>query len=140
MTTFADIDFKSLPTKYQDLVAFHPPRVIRDKVDYKNTTTLIDAMAGHKLTKDQDDYLELLSQIVEAYEDEQLSESKPAHPIETLKYLLAENSMTGEDLAGLLRVDRSQAFKILKGSRALTTEHIKKLCERFHVRADLFLA
>ncbi len=139
MKTAKDLNFQSLPTKYQELIAFHAPRVIHDAVDYENTTAIIDAMAGHKLTRDQDDYLELLSQIVEAYEDEQITEPKPAEPAETLRFLLRESNLTGDNLAELLDVDRSQAFKILKGTRALTAQHIKKVAERFHVSADLFM-
>jgi antitoxin component HigA of HigAB toxin-antitoxin module len=37
-------------------------------------------------------------------------------------------------------VDRSIAYRILKGARNLTAEHIKKLSGRFAVSADLFLA
>ncbi len=47
--------------------------------------------------------------------------------------------MTGEDLAALLGIDRSQAFKILKGTRSLTVEHIRKLSERFQTGADIFV-
>lgn len=47
--------------------------------------------------------------------------------------------MTGDDLAKLLKVDRSVAYKILKGTRNLTTNHLRRLCERFSVRADLFI-
>jgi antitoxin component HigA of HigAB toxin-antitoxin module len=43
-------------------------------------------------------------------------------------------------LAKLLSVDRSTAYKILKGTRNLTTEHIRRLCERFMVGPELFIA
>jgi transcriptional regulator with XRE-family HTH domain len=46
---------------------------------------------------------------------------------------------SGDDLAKLIGVDRSVAYRILKGERALTTDHIKTLCERFSVPADLFI-
>ena len=35
---------------------------------YKNTVEMVDAPAGHKLNRDQDDYLLLLSGLVERYE------------------------------------------------------------------------
>ena len=63
--------------------------------------------------------------------------SLPAN--ELVAYLLEENDLKKEDLAKLLEVERSAAFKILKGSRNLTAEHIRKLCERFRVSADLFI-
>lgn len=131
--------FHSLPTIYAELVALHMPRPIHDEVAYRNTVQIIDAMAGHPLNDDQEDYLQLLSQTVEAYENEIAPLSNPLSGLESLRFLLQENDLGGDDLASILAVDRSTAFKILKGTRRLTAEHIRKLASRFHVSADLFL-
>jgi HTH-type transcriptional regulator / antitoxin HigA len=56
-----------------------------------------------------------------------------------LKYVLEENRLTGDDLATILDVDRSVAYRILKGERGLTTTHVKALRDRFSVSADLFV-
>lgn len=128
-----------LPKSYGELIALHVPRPISDKVSYENTVAIVDALAGQTLNRDQEDYLEILSEVIETYEEA----SQPTFPRLTvtklLQFLLEENDMTGEDLANLLQVDRSVAYKILKGTRNLTTDHIRKLCERFSVRADLFI-
>ena len=129
-----------LPTRYSELVALHMPRPIHDRVAYDNTVEVIDALAGHKLNADQDDYLELLSQLVETYEAAHLTVYPKVKGIEALKFLLSENQLTGDDLAQLLSVDRSTAYKILKGTRNLTTEHIRILCDRFSVGAELLIA
>ncbi len=42
--------------------------------------------------------------------------------------------------AGLSVVDRSIAYRILKGTRNPTADHIKKLSVRFAVSGDLFFA
>ncbi len=68
------IRFVDIPTTYNALVAFHPPRILHDEGEFAKTITVVDALAGHRLTKDQDDYLELLSWIVENYEDETIPE------------------------------------------------------------------
>lgn len=128
-----------LPTRYAELVALHMPRPIHDRVAYDNTVEVIDALAGHKLNADQEDYLELLSQLIETYEAAHLTPYPKATGIDALKFLLAENQLGGEDLAKLLSVDRSTAYKILKGTRKLTTEHIRSLCERFCVGPELFI-
>jgi HTH-type transcriptional regulator/antitoxin HigA len=129
-----------LPTRYAELVAMNMPRPIHDRVAYDNTVEVIDALAGHKLNSDQEDYLELLSQLVETYEATHLTPYPKVNGVEALKFLLAENQLTGDDLAKLLSVDRSTAYKILKGTRNLTTEHIRCLCERFSVGPELFIA
>jgi len=129
----------NLPKTYAALVALHVPRLIRDKVDYDNTVALIDLMAGHKLNHDQEEYLELLATLVETYEREHLAPLPRVCGIELLNHLLEANDLGGDDLAAILGVDRSVAFKILKGTRNLTTDHLRKLAGRFAVSGDLFL-
>jgi HTH-type transcriptional regulator / antitoxin HigA len=61
--------FKDLPTTYAGLVALYPPRPIHNETELAAATSMIDAMAGHDLTPDQDDYLDLVSSLVSDYED-----------------------------------------------------------------------
>ncbi|MFA6288615.1 MAG: helix-turn-helix domain-containing protein [Opitutaceae bacterium] len=128
-----------LPVRYAELVALHMPRPIHDRVAYDNTVEVVDALAGHKLNADQEDYLELLSQLVETYEADHLKSYPKVKGLGALQFLVAENQLTGDDLAKLLGVDRSTAYKILKGARNVTTEHIRILCARFSVSAELFI-
>jgi HTH-type transcriptional regulator/antitoxin HigA len=128
-----------LPKTYTDLVAVLVPRPIHDKISYDNTVAMIDALAGKDLNRDQEDYLEILSQLVEVYEEAHLKPYPRASGIKLLKYLLEENSMNGDDLAGLLEIDRSVAYKILKSTRSLTTGHIRRICGRFAIGADALL-
>ena len=134
------IQHSRLPTTYTELVALHLPRPIHDDVAYQNTVEIVDALAGHELTNDQEDYLDLLSQLIENYETATSPLTKKVSGVAALKFLMGETDMTGDDLGRLLGIDRSVAFKILKGRRRLTAEHVKKLAARFHVAADLFLA
>jgi len=127
------------PARYADLVALHMPRPIHDRVAYDNTVEVIDTLAGHTLNADQEDFLELLSQLVETYESEHLKPYPKVKGIAALQFLLSENDLTGDDLAKLLGVDRSTAYKVLKGTRNLTTEHLRLLALRFSVSSDLFL-
>lgn len=129
----------SLPKTYEALVALHPPRPISDKVVYENTREIVDALAGHPLNHDQEDYLEILGDLIAAYEEANLPALPKVSGHQLLQFLLEENDLTGDDLAKLLKVDRSVAYKILKGTRNLTTDHIRRLADRFSVRADLFI-
>ena len=128
-----------LPKTYRELVGLHMPRPIGDKVSYENTVEIVDALAGHKLNPDQEDYLELLSDLIESYEEEHLPKLPKVTGHKLVQFLLTENELTGDDLARILKVDRSVAYKILKGRRNLTTDHIRRLADHFSVRADLFL-
>ncbi|MBI5771974.1 MAG: transcriptional regulator [Verrucomicrobia bacterium] len=133
------LTFDRLPTTFDGLIKLHAPRPIHDAVAYANTVEVVDALAGHKLNRDQDDYLLLLSAMIERYEADTLPKRPRAAGIDLLRYLLEENDLGGDDLAKILAVDRSVAFRILKGERQLTTSHIKALRERFGVPADMFV-
>jgi len=134
------ISFGKLSKNYEGLARMHMLRPIHDEVGLANATEVIDAMAGHKLNVDQEAYLEALSTLVEAYEEEH-------HPIDdlkitglqALKYLLEENRINAAELARLLGVDRSLGVRILTGERRLTADHLRILSKRFKVSADLFL-
>lgn len=138
-TTLLATKFTSLPKSYAGLVALHVPRPIHDKVAYDNAVEIVHGLVGFKLTKDQDEYLELMAKIIEDYEREQLPEPAPVSAIETLQWLLTENDLTADDLGRIIGVNRSVAYRILKGTRNLTADHIRKITTRFAVSADLFL-
>jgi HTH-type transcriptional regulator/antitoxin HigA len=128
-----------IPKTYAELVALHVPRPIHDKVSYENTVAVVDRLAGARLNEDQDDYLEILSQLIETYEDAHVKPPRTVAGIKLVRFLLAENDMTGDDLAALLGVDRSVAYKILKGTRNLTAEHVRKIADRFLISADVLI-
>src|SRR2546430_12200960 len=87
-----------VPRTYAGLVAMHVPRPIHDNAGYENAVEMIDLLAGHKLNHDQDDYLEIMAKVVEDYERETVPEPTPVPGIESLRFLLSENGLTGEDL------------------------------------------
>jgi len=60
--------------------------------------------------------LEILSDLLESYEEKNLRPFRGFSVQEILRFLLEENRLTGEDLAKLLKVDRSVAYKICSGS------------------------
>lgn len=134
------LSFARLSKSYSGLVALRMPRPIHDKVAYDNAVEVVHALAGHKLNHDQDDYLAIMAKLVEDYESENVPEQKPVNGIESLKFLLEENDLTADDLGEIIGVNRSIAYRILKGTRNLTADHVKKLAARFAVSADLFLA
>jgi HTH-type transcriptional regulator/antitoxin HigA len=65
MNTISKISFNKLPKTYDELVSFYVPRPIHDEVAYKNTVEIVDALAGHVVNEDQDDYLLVLAGLVE---------------------------------------------------------------------------
>ena len=97
-------------------------------------------MAGFKLNRNQGDFLELVSQLIETFEAEVLPKARRITGVNARRFLLNENGLTGDDLARIVGIDRSAAYLILRGTRNLSVDHVKKLTTRFEVSADLFLA
>ena len=131
---------EKMPETYEGLLALFIPRTVHDDVDLKNITEIIDHLAIlDNPTADQAEYLDTLSTLVASYEDK-YHEIDISHigPLETLKFLLGENEMSGSDLGRLLG-QRQLGSKILRGERKLSKSQIKKLAEYFHVDAGVFL-
>jgi HTH-type transcriptional regulator/antitoxin HigA len=92
-----------------------------------------------KLTPGQTDYLLVLSDLVEKYENEHHAiDLSHLDGVDVLKHLLEQNGMTASDLGRLLG-NRQLGAAILARQRQLSKRHIVRLCERFGVSADLFL-
>jgi HTH-type transcriptional regulator / antitoxin HigA len=138
MKTVTRLNFAGVPKDYAGLCRMLTPRPIHDKVDFGNVTEITDAMAGHKLTADQEDYFDLLCRLIEDYEKERVNASK-ATALDALQHLLDANDMSAADLARLLDVHRTLGGMILRGERQLTLAHVRTLAKRFNVSADLFL-
>ena len=140
MKTATQLRFEVMPKDYARLCQILTPRPIHDKVDYENVTEITDAMAGHKLTADQEDYFDLLCQLIESYEKEHAHLAAPkVSGLEMLQHLLDAHDMSAADLARLLDVHRTLGAMILRGERQLTLAHVQKLSNHFGVSADLFL-
>jgi HTH-type transcriptional regulator/antitoxin HigA len=131
-----------LPGLFGSLARMTPPQAITDEAQYEKTVGIIDRLMGSgKLTRGQSLYIETLVQLVQVYEAAHHAiDTSDLRGVDSLKHLLAENQMNASDLARLLGVHASMGSKILKGDRALTIEHMKKLSARFKVSPEIFMA
>ncbi|MFB3890576.1 MAG: type II toxin-antitoxin system HigA family antitoxin [Phycisphaerae bacterium] len=138
-TAKAGISIGSLPRDYTGLIGVFPLRPLHDEIDLANATVIVDAMAGHDLTRDQEDYLDVLSDLVRRYEDEHhpLPPDRST-PLARLRYLMEQAGMTASDLGRLLG-NRGLGSVLLAGRRQLSKRHIVKLARHFKISTDYFL-
>ncbi|HVX86399.1 MAG TPA: transcriptional regulator [Phycisphaerae bacterium] len=137
--TLTAIRFEKLPGDYAGLVNTFMPRAIHDEVDYANTLEVIDALAGHDLTDEQELYLDTLATLVEAYEkDHHDMRSKKLSGVEALRFLMDQHQMTAADLGTLLG-ERTVGSKVLRGERKIGLTYARILARRFAVDIGLFL-
>ena len=139
-TTVAKMDFARVPRDYAGLCRWLAPRPFHDQTDFESVTEITDAMAGHVLTADQEDYFDLLCRLIEAYEKERAQpDTAKVTALEALKHLLDAHNMTAADLARLPGVHRTLGAMILRGERQSTLAHVRVLATHFSVSADLFV-
>jgi HTH-type transcriptional regulator/antitoxin HigA len=130
-------EFKSLPKTYTGLCGELMPRPIHTAGDHDEAMEMVEALAGHRLNREQEDYLEALSMFLEAY-DRQTVDPPNASPLDTLKHLMEQSGMNAYELGKLLG-DASLGSKVLSGKRELSKAHIRTLCAHFQVTAAAFL-
>lgn len=131
---------RKLPRRFEELVDLLTPRIIADEVDYENTIEMLDRLTSlPSLSKGQEQYLETLSVLVAAYENECHGiEVDDLSPIQMLQHLLESHQMNASQLGDLLG-NRSLGSKILRGRRELSKTHIRILAKRFNVDPGLFI-
>ncbi len=98
---------------------------------------VIDSLIDRaELTTDEQDYLNVLGTLV--YEYEQKHQPIPdIHGVELLKALLVELDLRQKDLVPIFKTE-SIVSEVLSGQRQLTTTHIRKLAEFFHISPAAF--
>ncbi|MBN2064091.1 MAG: hypothetical protein JW745_04740 [Sedimentisphaerales bacterium] len=131
-----------IPSDWLELVGeLYDLRPIRDDKSHEKA---IDALRKiMRLTRPnaaQRDYKATLADIIQKYENEAWPLPKlEGDGIDNLAYLASENGLSGSDIGRILG-DRTLGSKILNRQRALSKMHIKKLCEFFKVKPELFIA
>lgn len=132
--------FANLPRDYVELCRLHLPRPIHDKVEYENMLEIAEAFAGFEdgMTKDQDDYFDLLCALISTWEGAHVK-WRNLPPLKTLRHLLDERGMTAADLSRSFGLSRPLAAMILRGERSITADHARKFGAHFGVPAGAFI-
>ena len=134
-----NVSTKSLPTSFLGLQkSILVLRPIHSKGDYNKALGIASDLASREhLTREQADYLEVLTNNIAAYESRRYKGRKN-NPREILGYLCAENQISGSDLGSILGT-RTLGPKILSGERGLSKRHIRILADYFSVSPALFI-
>lgn len=126
-------------TKYAKLLADAQPAPIRSEREYDQAIAQIEALLkkGKGITAEEDRLLDLLSTLVEIYEDEHY-DFEPAAPHEVLQHLMEARDLKQKDLVHLFG-SSGRASEAINGKRPISLEQAKSLAGFFKVSADLFL-
>jgi HTH-type transcriptional regulator / antitoxin HigA len=125
--------------RYAELLKEKHPRIIRTEKENDQTLREIDALMarGEDLTPEEAELLELLTMLVERFEEEHYP-MQTSSPREVLRELMDARGMTQAELSGLFP-SKGIASEVLAGKREISKAQARKLGTFFHVSAALFL-
>lgn len=113
--------------------------VIKTRSQYnkycKRVEELLDSTTASKAKQDE---LELLTVLIEKYDEEHATLDAEVDPIELLKSFMDEAGMKAVDMVSLLDVSKGLVSDILNYKKGLSKEIIRKLAEHFKVRQEVF--
>src|ERR1700722_79196 len=131
---------RRLPGTFDELARIMLPHAIVNDADYAETADLLGRLAVlARPTKGQRQYLDTLSQLIEAYDAEHhVIDTSDIKPLDLLKSLLKDHDMTASALGRLLG-HRELGSKILRGERQLSKANIRKLADYFKLSPAAFM-
>jgi antitoxin component HigA of HigAB toxin-antitoxin module len=127
---------------YKQLLSQFPLAPIVDAEDLRKANQLAARLyrSFGDLPKSQRAFLQVLSMLIESYENELFGSSFPkSSPCEALNYLLKENGLKQADLAKILAVGSGRASELVNGERELSKNQILILAQWFKVNPTLFM-
>jgi len=113
-------------------------RPIKNEEDYTQTLGYIENLMNAKPNTPQMDELEVLTTLVEAYEEQHYKLEAP-DPIEAIKFRMEQEGLKQKDLVTIVG-SKSRVSEILNRKRKLTIEMIRNLHMQLHIPIEsLFL-
>jgi len=125
--------------KYGRLLAQTAPAVIRNETECRRVEGEISKLLrkGDNLTPEEERLLDLLSALVERYEDE--TEDFPASPPHrVLRFLMEQNDLQQVDLVKIFG-SSGRVSEVVNGKRGISKAQAKALGEFFKVSPELFI-
>jgi HTH-type transcriptional regulator/antitoxin HigA len=125
--------------KYAKLLTRSAPTVIRTAAEYDRAIAEIEKLLkkGDYISTEEEHLLDLLSTLVEKYEEEHYPIELSA-PHEILQHLMEARGLKQKDIVHLFG-SSGRASEAINGQRPISKIQAKALAEFFHVSTDLFL-
>jgi HTH-type transcriptional regulator/antitoxin HigA len=124
--------------RYLELVRRFPLRPLRTDADLDAAVDVIDSLIDQKeLSSPEQDYLDVLSDLVEVYEAEAVP-MRPVSDADMLRFLVENRGVTQVEVAKQTGIAESTVSEVLAGKRKLNRSQIGKLACYFHVEPGVF--
>lgn len=113
------------------------PKVIKNDHEYEATLARIDQLLDAAPETPEGDELELLTTLVEVYEDKHFPIELP-DPIEAIRFRMEQSGLKQQDLVPYIG-SRSKVSEVLAGKRSLSLKMIRALNKGLGVPAEVLL-
>lgn len=110
---------------------------IRNENDYQNALERLELIFDAKIGTEQGDELEILSILIDRYENENFPIGMP-DPIEAIKFRMEQMGMKQKDLAEIVGF-KSRVSEILSKKRKLNLDIIRKLNTTLHIPTEVLV-
>ena len=110
---------------------------IKSEIDYRNALKRLEVIFDAPADTKEGDEAEVLSLLVENYENEHYSIDAP-DPIEAIKIRMEELNMRQKDLVGIIG-GKSRVSEILNRKKRLTVEMIRELERILQISASVLV-
>jgi HTH-type transcriptional regulator/antitoxin HigA len=124
--------------KYLELVRRLPLRPIRSDAELDAAVAVIDGLTDRDLSPPERDYLDVLGDLVEAYENDTVLIGHPGDAA-LLTLLIADRGVTQAQVAKDTGIAESTISEVLAGKRKLNRSQIAKLARYFRVEPGAFV-
>ena len=139
MTASAEMSKIFSPEKYGALLMSALPQVIESEEELERAEEIINRLLskGENLSPEEEKLLDLISDLVEKYEDEHYPFPEVS-PNEILKFLMEERRLKQSDLFHVFG-SSGITSEVVNGKRSISKAQAKKLAEFFKVSVELFI-
>jgi HTH-type transcriptional regulator/antitoxin HigA len=127
-----------LPDTYFSLVEEFPLVHIKNNRHLRQAQEMLNTLLQQNLDEGGKAYLDVLTDLVESYEDEHEPISD-APPQDVLRILVESSGLTQQQLAVKVGIAQSTLSALLRRVRPMTTAHMVKLAAHFGVPPAVFL-
>jgi HTH-type transcriptional regulator/antitoxin HigA len=110
---------------------------IKTEKDYQESLERLDIIFDAKKGTSEGDELEILSILIDKYENEKFPIGFP-DPIEAIKFRMEQMGYNQNDLAKVVGL-KSRASEILNKKRKLTLEMIRQLHDNFKIPTEVLI-
>ena len=134
----AAVTTRGVPDTYLDLVKQFPLIHIRDDDHLDKAIGVIDSLLRQDLDEGAQGYLDVLTDLVAAYEGEHVT-IRDASEADVLRELMRSNKLSQTDLGKKTKIAQSTISAVLNGDRSLTKKQVVTLAKFFGVSTAAFL-